>query len=121
MSRGWRITVMAVSAAGIVSTPLIWLLDNPDAGQLVGASVQGATGIGALVWALFQPSPAAAPVPHPQDAAVDTGKAEAVGGASASSGVRRRGRRRGSASAQRTGDARAEGRGSSASTGVEYL
>lgn len=55
-----------------MSTPLIWLLDGPDGGQLVGASVQAAVGIVALVWALFQhPSPATGP----RDSVSRTGKA----------------------------------------------
>lgn len=65
MSRGWKITVMVVGVAGVVSTPLVWLLDSPDTGQLVGASVQAATGIAALVWALLQRPPAPAPAPTP--------------------------------------------------------
>ncbi|MER8046430.1 hypothetical protein [Streptomyces sp. NPDC094032] len=41
---------MVVAVAGIISTPLVWLLNSPDTGQLVGASVQAAAGIAALVW-----------------------------------------------------------------------
>jgi hypothetical protein len=107
---------VVVALVGIVSTPVIWLLDNPDTGQLAGASVQGATGIAALVWALFQRSAA----PGPADVAVDTGSARATGGATASTGVRRRGGRKGSARAEGTGDATATGAGSDASTGVDY-
>ena len=58
VSQGWKLTVIVAAAAGIVSTPLLWLLDSPDTGQLVGATVQAATGIAALVWALLQRPPA---------------------------------------------------------------
>jgi hypothetical protein len=116
VSRGWKAVVVVVALVGIVSTPVIWLLDNPDTGQLVGASVQGATGIAALAWALFQ-RPAA---PGLADVAVDTGSARATGGATATTGVRRRGGRKGSARAEGTGDATATGAGSDASTGVDY-
>lgn len=119
MSRGWKITVIVAAVAGIVSTPLVWLLESPNAGQLVGASVQGATGIAALVWALMQRPPA--PAVGPVDVAVDTGKAEGRNGGTANTGVRRPGGAgTGSAKAVRTGDASAQGTGSSASTGVDY-
>lgn len=99
------------------STPFFWLLDTPDTGQMVAASVQGATGIAALVWALVQ-SPATA-----QQAGVvasDTGKAQASGGGQASTGVRRpRDAPSGPVRAERTGDATAEGPDSTASTGVD--
>ncbi|MFB7274311.1 hypothetical protein [Streptomyces sp. NPDC056244] len=143
MSQSWKVAVLVAAGAGIVSTPLIWLLDGPDSGQLAGASVQAAAGIAALVWALFQPAAAS---PGPRDAAVGTGKAEATGGGSAHTGVRRRGGSgsggtgssgtrsgdpgsagpgnggtgSGSARAERTGDATAHGPGSSASTGIDY-
>ncbi|WP_326770342.1 hypothetical protein OG978_41895 (plasmid) [Streptomyces sp. NBC_01591] len=125
MSRGWKITVMVVGVAGVVSTPLVWLLDSPDTGQLVGASVQAATGIAALVWALLQrppaPAPAPTPVPGPADSAVDTGKADGIDGGTAHTGVRRPGGAgTGSAKAERTGDATAQGPGSSAGTGIDY-
>lgn len=87
LSRGWKITVMVVAITLIVSTPFFWLLDNPDTGQLVSASVQGATGIATLVWALLQ-SPASPP-PGTTDTAVDTGTAKATAGGKASTGVRR--------------------------------
>ncbi|MGF0177202.1 hypothetical protein ACQF36_44150 [Streptomyces sp. Marseille-Q5077] len=112
---------MAAAGVAIVSTPLIWLLGSPDTGQLVGASIQGATGIAALVWALLQPSHVAAAPPELHDVAVDTGRSEATGGGSAHTGVRRSGAMgAGSARAQRTGDATARGSGSSASTGVDH-
>ncbi|MFF2641779.1 hypothetical protein ACFVUB_18260 [Streptomyces niveus] len=116
MPRSRKITVMVVAVVLTASTPFFWLLDNPDTGQLVAASVQGATGIAALVWALMQ-SPAN---PQPGVAAIDTGKAKATGGGRASTGVRRpRDAGSGSVRAERTGDATADGPGSSASTGID--
>ncbi|MFJ8406417.1 hypothetical protein ACIQ9K_39095 [Streptomyces microflavus] len=110
---------MVVAVAGVVSTPLLWLLDSPDTGQLVGASVQAAAGIAALVWALLQRPPA--PVPGPADIAVGTGNAAGTDGGTAVTGVRRPGGAgSGSAKAERTGDATATGPGSSASTGIDY-
>ncbi|GAA2593761.1 hypothetical protein Stube_52270 [Streptomyces tubercidicus] len=70
--------MLVAAVLGIVSTPVLWLLDGPDAGQLVGASVQAAAGVGALVWAWVQSaSPSAAGA---RDAVVRTGQAEASGG-----------------------------------------
>ncbi|UQW99194.1 hypothetical protein [Streptomyces sp. RerS4] len=122
MTPGWKITVVVAAVAGIVSTPLFWLLNSPDTGQLVGASVQAAVAIGALVWALFQhPATGSAPAPGLVDVAVDTGKAEATGGGSANAGVRRPGGAgSGSATAERTGEATADGTGSSANSGIDY-
>lgn len=106
-------TVAAVLV--IVSTPVFWLLDGPDTGQLVGASVQAATGVGALVWAWIQPASEA------RDSAVRTGRAEASGGGRAHTGIRRRGAGgSGAARVERSGDAVARGRGSSAGTGIDY-
>jgi hypothetical protein len=109
MTQGWKITVIVLAAVGIVSTPLIWLLNSPDAGALAGASVQAAVGIAALVWALFQhPSPAG-----PTDRASRTGKA-AGGGVT---GIRRPGGRgRGAATAERTGEAS----GKNSVSGIDY-
>ncbi|MCF4136529.1 hypothetical protein L1856_05945 [Streptomyces sp. Tue 6430] len=106
-------TVAAVSV--IVSTPVFWLFDGPDTGQMVGATVQAATGVGALVWVWLQPAAEA------RDSAVRTGRAEANGGGRAHTGIRRRGAG-GSAAArvQQSGDAVARGRGSSAGTGIDY-
>lgn len=57
----------------------------------------------------------------PVDTAVDTGSAQATGGGTASTGVvRPGGGGSGSATAQRTGDAVADGAGSRASTGVDH-
>ncbi|MFE4089074.1 hypothetical protein [Streptomyces sp. YIM B13502] len=120
MSPGWKMTIVVVAAAAIVSTPLLWLLDDPDTGQLVGASVQAATGIAALVWAMFQSSPPT-PSPRADDVAVDTGKGKSTAGGSTQTGVRRpNGAGNGSAQVERTGDATADGSGSSASTGIDY-
>lgn len=120
VSRGGKITVMVVAVAGIVSTPLFWLLNSPNTGQLVGASVQAAVAIGALVWAVFQ-QPPTGQAQGPVDTAISTGRAQATGGGRASTGVRRSaGAGSGSARAERTGDASADGTGSSASTGIDY-
>jgi hypothetical protein len=120
VSRRKKFTVMVVAVVLTVSTPFFWLLDNPDTGQLVAASVQGATGIAALVWSLMQ-SPA--DPRQPAVVAIDTGKAEASAGGRASTGVRRpqdAGSGNGPVRAERTGEARADGPGSSASTGVDF-
>ncbi|WP_199922697.1 hypothetical protein [Streptomyces sp. NRRL S-87] len=100
---------MVLAAVGVLSTPLIWLLDDPDAGQLAGATVQAAVGVAALVWAVFQrPSPTG-----PADRASRTGRAERGG----ASGIRRPGGRgRGSATADRTGDAS----GRNSVSGIDY-
>ncbi|MFJ6431914.1 hypothetical protein [Streptomyces sp. NPDC091416] len=117
VSQGWKITVIFMAAAGVLSTPLIWLLDNPDAGQLAGATVQAATGIAALVWALLQTPPAAGPT----DLASDTGDADGTDGGTAHTGVRRAaGAGTGAARAERTGKAVARGSGSRAGTGIDY-
>ncbi|MYS87854.1 hypothetical protein [Embleya scabrispora] len=117
MSNGWRIAVLVAAVVVVASTPVIWLLDGPDAGQLIGASVQAATGVAALAWAYLQGADARAA----RDSAVDTGDARATGGGEAHTGVRRRGGAGGGrASAERTGDATADGPGSSAGTGVDY-
>ncbi|WP_331769352.1 hypothetical protein OG948_36850 (plasmid) [Embleya sp. NBC_00888] len=120
MSQGWKITVVVVAGMVIVSTPLVWLLDGPDTGQIVGASVQGATGVVALLWTLLrqQPTP---PTPSPgNEEAIDTGSARATGGGNAHTGIRGpAGPGGGSARAERTGDAVADGPGSSAGTGID--
>ncbi|MCI3907767.1 hypothetical protein MQV71_41305 [Streptomyces spectabilis] len=109
MTRGWKIAVVVLAVAGVVSTPLVWLLDSPSAGELAGASVQGAIGIVALVWALWQ---------HPSlagsaDRAIRTGKATRGG----VSGIKRPGGRgRGRATAQRTGEASGE----NSVSGIDY-
>ncbi|MFI2636566.1 hypothetical protein ACH5A2_40345 [Streptomyces collinus] len=124
MSRSWTTAVLTVAALVIVSTPLVWLLGSPDAGQLTGASVQAATGVAALVWALFQRATdgsGSARRSRDRSVAVATGRAEAEDGGIASTGVRRpAGAPGGSARAERTGDAVARGEGSRASTGVDF-
>jgi hypothetical protein len=108
---------MVVAVVLTVSTPFFWLLGNPDAGQLVAASVQGATGIAALVWALMQSSAN----PQPGVAVIDTGNAMATGGGRASTGVRRpQDGGSGPVRAERTGDATADGPDSSASSGIDF-
>ncbi|MGW1767004.1 hypothetical protein ACWCQL_23420 [Streptomyces sp. NPDC002073] len=122
MTQGGKIAVVVAAVAGIASTPLIWLLDGPDAGQLVGATVQGATGIAALVWALLQQPAPATPAPAgPVDTAEDTGRAAASGtGSRANTGIRRPGGTGpGSAAAKNTGEATAENGGYS-NTGIDY-
>ncbi|MCK7627774.1 hypothetical protein MUU72_32565 [Streptomyces sp. RS10V-4] len=116
MAHGWKIMIIVLAAAGVVSTPLFWLLDSPDAGQLAGASIQAAVGIIAFVWALFQPSGH-----RTDDTAVSTGEAHAKSGGTAVTGVKRpQGRGSGSAKAERTGKATATGDGSNAVTGIDY-
>lgn len=116
MSQGWKITFIVLAGAGVVSTPLIWLLDSPDTGQLTGASIQAAVGIAALVWALFQPSGN-----RTDDTAIRTGEAQASRGGRAVTGVKRpKGRGSGSAKAERTGNATADGDGGNAVSGIDY-
>ncbi|MFD3622555.1 hypothetical protein ACFWWT_46975 [Streptomyces sp. NPDC058676] len=116
MSQGWKITIIVLAAAGVVSTPLIWLLDSPDAGQLAGASIQAAVAISALVWALFQ-----RPESPTDDVAVRTGQARASGGGTAVAGIKRpQGQGSGSARVERTGNATADGDGSNAISGIDY-
>ncbi|WP_202929661.1 hypothetical protein [Streptomyces sp. TR1341] len=109
MTQGRKITVIVLAVVGIASTPLIWLLNNPEAGALAGASIQAAVGIVALVWALLQhPSPAG-----PTDKASRTGKATGGG----VTGIRRPGGRgRGAATAERTGEAS----GTDSVSGIDY-
>jgi hypothetical protein len=117
MSRRRKITAMVAAVVLTVSTPFFWLLDSPDTGQLVAASVQGATGIAALVWALMQSSA----TPQPGVVVVDTGKAKATDGGRASTGVRRpQDAGSGAIRAERTGHATADGPDSSASTGIDF-
>ncbi|MFE4539314.1 hypothetical protein ACFRKB_30340 [Streptomyces scopuliridis] len=119
MSRSRKITVMVVAVVLMASTPFFWLMDNPDTGQMVGASVQGAVGIGALVVALMRSSADPEP-PQLGFVVLDTGRATVTDGGQAATGVR------GTPEAgnvpfrvERTGDATADGPGSSASTGVD--
>jgi hypothetical protein len=109
--------VIVTAVVVIVSTPLVWLLDGPNSGQLVGAALQVACGVAALLWAILRSPETQGPV----DEATDTGQADAGGGGTANTGVRRpRGAGRGSTRASKTGDATARGQGSSANTGVDY-
>ncbi|WP_244304043.1 hypothetical protein [Streptomyces lydicus] len=119
MSPYMRIALIVVAVAAIASTPLLWLVNGPDAGQLTGAAIQSATGVGALVWALLQRAGTSAA--GPVDTAVETGRAEATGGGTARTGVRRARRTgAGAATAKRTGEATASGEGSTAVSGVDY-
>jgi hypothetical protein len=124
VSRRLKIVIGVIAGAGIALTPLYWLLGGPDAGQLVAGSVQCATGIIALAWAVFVPSArpsATEDDPATGDSAVNTGKAQAVGGGRAVTGVRRPpGAGSRPARVERTGDASARGPGSTASTGIDY-
>ncbi len=116
MRRGWKVAVMVLAAVVIVSTPLFWLLGTPDAGQLTGASIQAAAGVVTLVWAWFQQ-----PERRADDVVAHTGRAQAIGGGTAVTGIRRpQGRGGGSARAQDTGPATARGEDSSAVSGIEY-
>ncbi|MFC5638293.1 hypothetical protein [Streptomyces bullii] len=123
MSQTWKIVSVVAAGVGIASTPVVWLLDSPDTGQLAGASVQAATGIVALLWALLQRPAAtpASPEPGPGDEARNTGAATATAGGDATSGVvKPADAASGPARADSTGPAHADGAGSSANTGVRY-
>jgi hypothetical protein len=116
MSQGRKITVILLAAIGVVSTPLIWLLDSPDTGQLAGASIQAAVGIATLIWALFQ-----RPDNCTDDVAIQTGQADSSDGGTAVAGIKRpQGQGSGSTKAERTGNATASGDGSSAVSGIDY-
>ncbi|MGW4892522.1 hypothetical protein ACWEQL_09680 [Kitasatospora sp. NPDC004240] len=120
LSRGWTVAVIVVAVVGIASTPVFWLMDGPDTGQLVGASVQGAAGIVALVWGVLQHRSAASGFGS-IDTAVRTGAAEAADGGVARTGVRRpNGSGGGGSRAERTGNATATGQGSTAVTGIDH-
>ncbi|MHA4820180.1 hypothetical protein ACXZ65_38190 [Streptomyces aculeolatus] len=109
MSQGRKITVIVLAVVGVMSTPLVWLLDSPNAGQLAGATVQAVVGIAALVWALFQRPSSAGPT----DKAVRTGRASR----GAITGIRRPGGQgRGSATAEQTGEASGE----NSVSGIDY-
>ncbi|MDQ1033176.1 hypothetical protein QF035_010758 [Streptomyces umbrinus] len=115
MSNPWKVTIIIVAAVAILSTPAVWLLSSPDAGQLAGATIQAAVGIVALIWALFQ-----RPDNHADNVVVGTGQAEASGGGTAVTGIRHRRESSGSAKAEQTGNATASGDGSSAVSGIDY-
>lgn len=109
-----KYTVIGVAVLGILSTPLVWLLNGPDTGQMVGAVVQAATGVAALVWAVMQQ-----PQTAPEQTATDTGDAQATGGGDANTGSRRPGTSNAPSRAQRTGNATADGAGSKSNTGID--
>ncbi|MFJ7332211.1 hypothetical protein ACIQUU_02995 [Streptomyces sp. NPDC101116] len=116
MTQGWKITVIVLAAIGVVSTPVIWLLHSPNAGELTGASIQATIGIGGFVWALLQ-----SPANRLDDTAIRSGQARARRGGRAVTGIRRpQGQGNGSAKAATTGNATADGDGSSAVSGIDY-
>ncbi len=113
MTRPWKIVLIVAGVACIAATPMAWLLKGPGTGDLVGASLQVITGVAALAWARLQPEQG--------DSVMDTGQAKSSGGGSAHTGIRRPGGAgAGSARVDRTGDATADGSGSSAGTGIDY-
>ncbi|WP_328749661.1 hypothetical protein OHT57_29965 [Streptomyces sp. NBC_00285] len=117
MPSAWKITVIVLAVAGIVTTPVVWLLNGPDGGQFAGASIQAATGVAALVWAVRRP----AAVSGPRDEVIGSGDAEASGGGEAHAGIRRPGGRgRGWARVKRSGKATARGPGAKSGTGIDY-
>ncbi|MFJ4776232.1 hypothetical protein [Streptomyces sp. NPDC088762] len=126
MSRTWKAAAIVLALAGMGSTPLVWVLDGSDAGQLTGASIQAAVGVAALIWALLQPSAhgtgRTGRVSGTEDTALRTGSADASGGASAVSGIRRRPGQgdSGSAKAEDTGNTTATGDNSRAVSGIDY-
>ncbi|MFD9418788.1 hypothetical protein ACFWC9_29330 [Streptomyces goshikiensis] len=116
MTQGRKITIIVLATIGVVSTPLIWLLHSPGAGELAGASLQAAVGIAGLVWALFQSS-----VHRSDDTVTESGQARASSGGRAVTGIRRpQGHGTGPATVTTTGNAAADGDGSSAVSGIDY-
>ncbi|KOT90421.1 hypothetical protein ADK86_26310 [Streptomyces sp. NRRL F-5755] len=98
--------------------PLFWLLGSPGAGEFAGASVQAATGVAALLWAVLSGPPQRAGM---RDEARRTGAAVARGGGLAVPGIRRPGGRGDtSAIVEGTGSSTASGRGSTAVSGIDY-
>lgn len=113
MTRPWKITLIVIGVACVAATPMVWLLNGPGSGELVGASLQAGTGVAALLWAWVQSGYG--------DSATDTGQAKASGGGAAHTGIRRPGGvRTGLTRVERTGAAKADGAGSSAGTGIDY-
>jgi hypothetical protein len=106
---------MVLSVAGIVSTPLFWLLDGPDTGQLVGASVQAAASIAALVYAIL-----AAPASDSRNRVLRTGSANAQDGGQAVTGIKLPNGGGGSSTATDTGPSTATGQGSRAVSGIDH-
>ncbi|MGX1135028.1 hypothetical protein RKD49_007218 [Streptomyces glaucescens] len=119
MPRSWKFTIIALAVAGIASIPLVWLLDGPDTGQLVGATLQFAVAVIAFCWAVWPDAPRGV---RARFQAVRTGAARAEDGGVAGTGVRVRGQRArhmASARARDTGKATAKGRRSKANSGIE--
>lgn len=118
MSHRWKITIIVVAVAAIVTTPLVWLLGSPDAAQLACASVQAATGIVALLWAMRSGPSAHTPA---RDEVHRSGAAKARDGGHANTGIKRPGGRGdGSAIVKDTGPSTAHGPGSTADSGINY-
>lgn len=117
MTSGMRIAVGTAGAIGMAAAPVVWWLNGPGTAQTATAVVQGIVGIATLLWAVLHHPPASGPV----DKVNASGKAKGTYGATAVSGIKQtRGRRSGSATAARTGDATADGPGSSAVSGIDY-
>ncbi|MEY9969483.1 hypothetical protein ABIA33_007571 [Streptacidiphilus sp. MAP12-16] len=115
MRLAWKIALCVCGVAVIALTPVVWHFKGANAGTLTAATVQIILGVAALVIPWFVPT--TGPVDH----ASDTGKSRGINGGRAQTGVKRpSGKGGGSATAERTGDATADGSGSSASTGVDY-
>lgn len=117
----------AVLAAGgtalAVASPLAFTLGSADLGGMVSGSIIAATAVGALIVPLW-PNRPERPEPDAKGdpawaAAVQTGRAKAVDGGDANSGVRVTGSVRGRLLAMGTGRAIARGKGSHANSGVE--
>ncbi|MEU8985055.1 hypothetical protein AB0C98_00945 [Streptomyces sp. NPDC048558] len=109
----WLVGVVALGL--IVATPLVWLND-PGAGEFVGASLQAGTGVAALAWALITGLTG----DDPGAQVTGSGTARATGGAKTRTGIqlRGRGRGRGPLRVENSGDAVAHGSGSEADTGI---
>jgi hypothetical protein len=117
-----RITMIAAGVLLIASTPLVWLLGDPDTGLLVGASVQAGVGVVALLVAPNRVrSRSYVDDARPSDVVKASGHATSVGGSEAITGIRRPGGKgRGSARVTNSGDAIAHGQGSRAVSGIDY-
>ncbi len=107
--QGWKkVVVIGVALVVVVSTPFLWLLDGPETGQFVGASVQAAAGVLALLWAILR-----RPEHGPTDTVNFTGDAQTEDGGAAITGIRRPGGDgEGAATAETTGKSTAKGGGS---------
>jgi hypothetical protein len=115
----------AVLTAGVVvlvvASPLAYTLVSAGVGDAVSASVIASTAVVALaapLWSGRTDSAEHGDLPSGAVAA-DTGRATAVAGGTANTGVRRRAGIGGAARAEHTGDAITRGPGSCANTGVE--